>query len=60
MKVKTKDADSFLFEGWHVYRAKLPHNVYFLVKKKVRLRTESRELMLEIIKGGDYGNADAY
>lgn len=46
--------------GWTVYLAKLPHDVYFVTKGKVRLKTSDRDMMLSIVKGGKHGDAIAY
>lgn len=46
--------------GWKVYQAKLPHEVYFLTKGEVRLKTSSKKTMIKIVGGGDYGDAEPY
>lgn len=46
--------------GWRVYRARLPEDHFFITKGKVRRRTGDRDLMLEIVNGGDYGDSKPY
>lgn len=60
MRWRKIDDDNYAVAGWRVYRAKLPHDVYFLTKGDVRLKTSSKELMLEILKGGEHGKAESY
>lgn len=38
--------------GWRVYRAKLPHDCFFVSKGKARFKVCDREAMLHIVRGG--------
>ncbi len=38
--------------GWRVYRAKLPHDCFFVSKGKARFKVCDREAMLQIVCGG--------
>lgn len=41
--------ETFMYRGFKIYRAKLPHDVYYITRDGKTQRLDSRDAMMEIV-----------